>query len=205
MFAAALPLPSHCLSGSALATGIRDALVASSFRAHVHKRSSKGQAANQMPADESLAESTTCAATSPNANHSPTGKGQANGRQAPDLELVAVLRSLVLEVLDSDGLPLAGLLSVHYPACAGGRPCVDVADLAELAGTELSPADYVVAILEWAGVPLLMPWRVRKAWGAVGLVDGAIWLTLPELRAVVPFVRGWRGERLRRALRPVAR
>lgn len=36
MFAAALPLPVHQLPGSALATSIRDALVASSFHAHIH-------------------------------------------------------------------------------------------------------------------------------------------------------------------------
>lgn len=34
-FAAAIPQPAHQLPGSALATGIRDALVASSFRAHM--------------------------------------------------------------------------------------------------------------------------------------------------------------------------
>ncbi|WP_439825382.1 hypothetical protein [Aeromonas caviae] len=34
MFAASLPFPSHCLPGSALATGIRDALLSQSWAAH---------------------------------------------------------------------------------------------------------------------------------------------------------------------------
>ncbi len=38
MFAAAIPQPFHQLPGSVLATGIRDALVASSFHSHIHRR-----------------------------------------------------------------------------------------------------------------------------------------------------------------------
>lgn len=49
MFAASLPLPSHNLPGSALATGIRDALTASSFRAHVHQHAQPVKPARKAP------------------------------------------------------------------------------------------------------------------------------------------------------------
>lgn len=197
-FAAALPQPAHQLPGSMLATGIRDALVASSFRAHVHKRSSKGQAVNQMLAAESMAESTTCAASSPDANHSPTGKGQANGRQGPDLELVALLRSMVLEVLAPP--PVAELLPVHQPACADGQWCVKGEDFVRFTGSELSISDFVMAMLGWGGHPVRVPWRHVRSWKTLGKLEGGVWLTLQELKAVAPFIRGWKGERLRRAL-----
>lgn len=172
MFAAALPFPSHQLPGSALATGIRDALVASSFKAHIH------QQAPRRPASV-VAEPV-------------QGVG-------PDLELVALLRSLVLEVLDADGLSLAGLLPVHYPRCAGGLPCVKVVDLAEYGRFGMLQGDLALALLTWARLPALTSWR-QMGCETLAIVEGGIWLTLKELRAVAPFVRGWPGERLRRAL-----
>ncbi|MGL6569161.1 hypothetical protein ACSZOI_05645 [Aeromonas caviae] len=157
-FAAALPIPSHHLPGSALATGIRDALVASSFRAYVHHGASQG----------------------------------------PDLELVALLRSLVLEVLTPP--PVAELLPVHQPACAGGRWCVKGEDLVRFTGSELSCSDFVMAALGWAGHPVRVPWRLVRSWKVLGRLEGGVWLTLQELKAVTRFIRGWPGERLRRAL-----
>lgn len=117
---------------------------------------------------------------------------------APDLELVDWLRSLVLEVLTPP--PVAQVLPLHTPACAGSSWCVKAEDLRRFADCELPVSDYVAAILGWASLPVRMPWRLVKSWGALAKVDGGIWLTLEELKAVAPFVRGWPGERLRRAM-----
>ncbi|WP_429166667.1 hypothetical protein [Aeromonas rivipollensis] len=184
-FAAALPIPSHHLPGSALATGIRDALVASSFRAHM-----LGEA-NPSKSKQTRANQSNSAATQPDAN-------QQRASQGPDLELVALLRSLVLEVLTPP--PVAELLPVHQPACAGGRWCVKGEDLVRFTGSELSCSDFVMAALGWAGHPVRVPWRLVRSWKVLGRLEGGVWLTLQELKAVARFVRGWPGERLRRAL-----
>lgn len=214
-FAAALPQPAHQLPGSALATGIRDAILAANWVAHcrehyglghacrnaaIHQGASKRPAANQMSAAESVEESTTCGAVSPDVNRPPTGKGPAKGQQtdAPDLELVALLRSMVLEVLTPP--PVAELLPVHAPACAGGRWCVKAEDLARFAGSELGTTDFVTALLGWGGHPVRVPWRLVRAWGALGKVEGGIWLTLEEVKAALPYLPGSRAVKLRRLL-----
>jgi len=97
MFAAALPIPSHHLPGSALATGIRDALVASSFRAHMlgeanpskSKQTRANQSnsaatqphANQMLAAKCHLKSTSCSVISPSANQQRTSKEPAKSQQ----------------------------------------------------------------------------------------------------------------------------
>lgn len=115
-----------------------------------------------------------------------------------NLELVALLRSMVLEVLAPP--PVAELLPVHQPACAGGQWCVKGEDLVRFTGSELSCSDFVMAALGWAGHPVRVPWRHVQSWKTLGKLEGGVWLTLQELKAVARFVRGWSGERLRRAL-----
>ena len=125
-------------------------------------------------------------------------KSQQKASQGPDLELVALLRSMVLEVLAPP--PVAELLPVHQPAGAGGQWCVKGEDLVRFTGSELSCSDFVMAALGWAGHPVRVPWRHVQSWKTLGKLEGGVWLTLQELKAVARFVRGWSGERLRRAL-----
>lgn len=47
MFAASLPQPAHNMTGSMLATGVRDALLASSFRSHMRGRALPGKSSDE--------------------------------------------------------------------------------------------------------------------------------------------------------------
>lgn len=177
-FAAALPfpilpsLPGLTAAPSRLAAAVLDGVVAQGWKAHVASCWTPSQAC------ESSAES-----------------------DAPDLELVDLLTALAVEALDRELPPrLPELLPVHFPPSAGGRPCVAADDLRQFARSELPLSDFALAILSWASLPALTAWRVVKAWGNLGEVDGGVWVTVDELRLMAPWLRGWPGECLRRAL-----
>jgi len=226
MFAAALPQPAHHIPGSALATGVRDAILAANWASHCREHYAtqpvdladdanphhrqidllKNEQASQPVDSSAKLKSEFCSQAvdfpdNPNPGYAPDLELAAQRKSAsgPDLELVALLRSMVLEVLAPP--PVADLLPVHRPACAGGQWCVKGEDLARFAGSELSISDFVTAMLGWGGRPVRTPWRFVRSWKTLGKVEGGIWLTLEEVVAVAPFVRGWKGERLRRVLR----
>lgn len=114
-----------------------------------------------------------------------------------NLELVALLKAMALEVLTLP--PVANLIPVHQPACAGGQWCVKADDLAKFADVDMYAPVYADALLCFAGLPVAMPWR-KVVGRRLAALDGGVWLTLGELEAVLRYLPGAKAVKLRRAL-----
>lgn len=182
---APLPIP-HSRTRSAVA----GAMLVSSFVAHLRRSSSPEiSEANKVP--------------------------RASGES--ELVMVADLVECVNGLLRLDELAkiarerplverLSGLLPIHQPEQAGGHWCVSASEVAALVNSTLCASEFAETHLLFADLSLDKSWRpvvdLQGRRHTFAPTDGHVWLSLTELVAVLPFLRGRQGLLLRRAINP---
>lgn len=209
-FAACLPIPTHSLPGCALATGIRNALVASSFRAHM-ARELKPQPAPAPKRPAAVRRNWRGQQTLASARHKLTKERirEAAGRAQREAEAVPVMtgEELVEAVLVELGLiqtrereswEKAERLDLPWKN-VDGKPMAywsDVADLLGIAGGTVGASSALLRLTALAGLELDR-WAPAVKRGKMP----PVLLTLEELELVIAQERGVRSRQIRQTMR----
>lgn len=218
-FAASLPIPSHSLPGGILATGIRDALTASSFRAHMSQGVFPGEQIGEShqppkpaPARRNWKGAQTLAGAriklSKERIREAAGRAQRETEQATSMtgeELVeAVLVELgLIQTRERESWEKAERLDLPWKN-VDGKPMAywsDVADLLGIAGGTVGASSALLRLTALAGLELDR-WAPAVKRGKMP----PVMLTLEELELVIAQERGVRSRQIRQTMRgPVSR
>lgn len=216
MFAAAIPQPAHLLSGSMLATGIRDAILASSFKAHMMGTNErKPLAAVTVLKSEASAEKLT---KKPARTRQPRGIGSQTDEKA---------RSKFARMASTEQSGRAQREAQALPVMTGEELVLAVLEALEEQVLEAAKEWEVAERLPWLwrdqeGRPVVAWMDVHQhfaeyqqrshleAWGRLRTLAGLPApinpvnevITVPELVAMAEVVPGNLGRVLRRMMRP---